>query len=889
MIASRYKVVREIGRGGMGVVYEVEHLHTAERHALKVLIGNSCRDPQALVRFKREARVSASVRSAHVVRVTDADTAAELDGAPFLVMDLLQGEDLEVHLRAHGSLAPKEVVAILQQVSQGLGRAHALGIVHRDLKPENLFLQQAEGDTPSTPPPSTPPRAPVVKILDFGISKLTRPESSADDDLALRVTATGAVIGTPLYMAPEQAGGGSGAGIGPWTDVWAIGLIVMRMLTGESYWGRDVTMTTLMRRLLGLETLELPSRRWPSHPWMSPALDAWFAKSCALEATERFTSVEEQVASLADAFQGSTIASADTLAVRPSDSTPPVTPTLQSARRASLVTAVMAVVLFGGACLVLVGFAMSKSERSKEHAAVTSRALVSSATPTAVMDQPLPKSNLPLAVSAYKAGLQELHDGDSKRAATEFRRAADLDPTMAAAFLRLALVGDGSSSADDSAHAGREAYLRAVSLRRDLSDRDRGLLDAIEPLVRDEPDPSENIARMRRVIERYPLDAELHGLMAGFLVTAADPPSVGLAEAQRAVELDPTYASAWQELSIFLLMARDDTAGAVDALERCVELAPASRDCLTERAHLKNFAGDCAAMEADARRARIGLRASAMFATGSSRESIEDVLRSPLYASEETPNEELLISLDILAGRFDVADAVLKRRAQSIVGPTKSAPVRIALTRALLLLETGSPGEADGVVAAVLRHKDSYAGGPPNEEHLLYGIRRITGGMTAREWRSEIDRSLKHPYFQTEGFPGGGVWAVTFGAGVTDGASAVAALEELPRFGMGGKFGYVRGVSERVDALAGHVFLLAGRFEEAIAHLKAATRRCMVLEYPFEHTQAHLWLGQALEQTKDRDGACAAYGVVLSRWGSAKPRSISAEQARARARALGCN
>jgi len=141
----------------MGVVYVVEHIHTGEHLALKVLHGSAAADPGVIARFKREARVGSQIKSDHVVRVTDADVAAELGGAPFFVMELLDGLDLEKLVAKLGPLHPRVVVTVLSQIARALDKAHGIGIVHRDLKPENIFLHRREDDTI------------VAKVLDFGI------------------------------------------------------------------------------------------------------------------------------------------------------------------------------------------------------------------------------------------------------------------------------------------------------------------------------------------------------------------------------------------------------------------------------------------------------------------------------------------------------------------------------------------------------------------------------------------------------------------------------------------------------------------------------------------------------------------------------------------------
>lgn len=282
LIASRYKVANEIGRGGMGVVYRVDDVHSRESFALKALLGAARFDPQATARFKREARASARIRSDYVVRVIDADTGPELEGSPFIVMELLQGSDLEQHIACQGPLAPELLIPVLTQVAEALELAHQLGIVHRDLKPENLFLHECADGTV------------MAKILDFGISKFI----SEEVDVANK-TSTGSVVGTPFFMSPEQARGENDR-VTPTTDVWAMGLVALRLLTGEHYWGVS-TMPELMMKIAVTEMIP-PSERWPNGKHMSPALDAWFLRSCEREQQKRWPSVPVQMMELASVF-----------------------------------------------------------------------------------------------------------------------------------------------------------------------------------------------------------------------------------------------------------------------------------------------------------------------------------------------------------------------------------------------------------------------------------------------------------------------------------------------------------------------------------------------------------------------------------------------------------
>jgi serine/threonine protein kinase len=272
-IASRYLPVRLIGKGGMGVVYEVVHAHTGEHLALKVLQGSAGAPAEALERFKREARAPAQIKSENVVRVSDADVAPELEGAPFLVMELLDGIDLE-QAAARSKPDPATIVGWLRQIAPALDKAHRLGIIHRDLKPENLFLATVED------------RPPIVKILDFGIAKMAEEGSAA--------TVSGQVLGTPKYMAPEQAA--RHPRVTPATDRYALGLIAYRLLVGESYY-RGAVMSILAEVIHGAPTA--PSARNPS---LGEAFDAWFMQACHRDPERRFPSASQQVEALAEAL-----------------------------------------------------------------------------------------------------------------------------------------------------------------------------------------------------------------------------------------------------------------------------------------------------------------------------------------------------------------------------------------------------------------------------------------------------------------------------------------------------------------------------------------------------------------------------------------------------------
>ncbi|UQA57897.1 serine/threonine protein kinase [Polyangium aurulentum] len=282
VIAGRYRVVREIGRGAVGSVHLVQHLHTDEQFALKILHDPAAASPEKIARFRVEARAPARIDSDHVVRITDADVAPELGGAPFFVMEYLRGKDLGAELEACLRLHPREVVFYMRQAARALDKAHGLGIIHRDLKPENLFLTEREDGVP------------LIKLVDFGIAKVTG-DAAAIAQIASK-TQTGRIFGTPLFMSPEQATGRVSQ-IGPTTDVWALGLVAHKLLTGRDHF-ESSTIAELIAKI-AYDPIQPPSKYGFDY---GRTYDAWFLRCCHREPGQRFRSAGEAVTALAEAL-----------------------------------------------------------------------------------------------------------------------------------------------------------------------------------------------------------------------------------------------------------------------------------------------------------------------------------------------------------------------------------------------------------------------------------------------------------------------------------------------------------------------------------------------------------------------------------------------------------
>lgn len=274
VVAGKYRIERLLGRGGMGAVYQATHLAIGKRVALKFLERDVARDRDAALRFQREAEAASSVESAHIVQIFDSGTSD--DGLPFLVMELLQGEDLRARLKREGRLELPDVVHIAAQVLRGLSRAHDAHIVHRDLKPDNIFLCSRDDDPM------------FVKIVDFGISKIVR--GTPADTLTRR----GTVLGTAFYMSPEQAQ--AFRDVDGRADLYSLGAILYEALAGRP----PHTGNAYEAVLISICTNDAPDIRVHA-PLVPAAVASVIAKALSRDRDLRFQTALDFYDALADA------------------------------------------------------------------------------------------------------------------------------------------------------------------------------------------------------------------------------------------------------------------------------------------------------------------------------------------------------------------------------------------------------------------------------------------------------------------------------------------------------------------------------------------------------------------------------------------------------------
>ena len=267
VVAQRFRLNRQLGRGGMGAVWHASDLRLDKACAVKFIEGEFASMPEAQSRFQREAKAAAALNSPHVVTIYDHGV---WDGTPYIAMELLEGEDLGKRLSRVGRISPQECVEVLTQVQRALTKAHAAGIVHRDLKPDNIYLVREDDERE------------LAKVLDFGIAK------SASSALDGSNTKTGAMLGTPYYMSPEQAQGIKA--VDHRSDLWSLGVIVFQILTGRLPFESEALGDLLVKIIVAPPPM-------PSHLVndLPSGLDEWWTKASQRDPNHRFQTAKELV------------------------------------------------------------------------------------------------------------------------------------------------------------------------------------------------------------------------------------------------------------------------------------------------------------------------------------------------------------------------------------------------------------------------------------------------------------------------------------------------------------------------------------------------------------------------------------------------------------------
>jgi eukaryotic-like serine/threonine-protein kinase len=848
-----FRVIGRLGRGGMGIVYRAEDEKLRRPVALKVLPIGVSGDADRRRRFLREARSAAAITHPNIATIYE---VGEADGRVFLAMELVEGETLRARL-VSGALPLPESLRIGRAIALGLEKAHEKGVIHRDVKPDNVMID----------------RDGAVKILDFGLAKLREEQSPAAlpyQPTESHGTEEGRVHGTPAYMSPEQA---AGKAVDARSDLFSLGVTLYEMATGLRPFAAATTAETIAA-ILRDEPIP-PSR---SQVRVPPDLERVILRALRKKPEDRFAS-----------------AAAMRMALEQCSSME--TPSNPRVARLALGAAFVA--------LVVAGLGVVRSRRPAALPALAPAASASVApAPTIVriIDQPPPNTTVPAAAAEYTAALQAMHDDSWLKSLGLFAKAVALDPKMAAAHLHLSIA----MLVVNNPPARRAEFEVAAGLRAQLSDRDTGLLEAMAPVLQNATqDPAEADRRLRALAERYPGDVELWMLLEiVHYATAA-----ALDPAERALKLDPGDAQSWESEGL-AYYAQGKYKEARAAFERCGTLSVDGADCFAWLGLVDSAEGHCADFEKHEHSAAdrnpvwsLGIL-WAMASTGQRSEIMEETASQIAAAlpAEFTPaviDAGMKVRLAILEGDFARAKLLATRESALIVG---DPALRASYGRRYLVaghlfdiaLETGDDASMRSIANDFVTHRDAWSSesmmGHGADLSLYFARLALPDGPPGASFealrQTWVDRAL------FAGADPGQVWVYAYASTSMTPDDARSALDALAHFGPAApSSGFPWELTDRAgspEADIGRVYLLAGRVDDAIEHLTRAAAQCDQLTSTIDHVRAELNLGLALEQKPDRVGACAAYGKVLARWGHAKPRSVTADAARARATALRC-
>lgn len=907
---GRYAIEELLGEGAMGRVYRALDTRLGRKIALKVIF-TAVDDPKAAERTAREARAAAALDHPNAVAIFD---VGEIDGTSFIAMELVTGYTLGRYVKSSAIAWPQRV-RWLVDVARALAAAHRSGIIHRDIKPDNVMIR-SDGR---------------AKVLDFGVARRAPGSDGAQPGLST-MGGDGQPIGTPLYMAPEQL---RSAPLDARTDQFAWGVLAYELLTGSTPWSGSHL--ALIARVL----TEVPAPIRQSHPEIPMEVEQVVMRALAKSPSDRFATMDEVIAQL-EPYMGE--------APRPHELLPPeaasgwrpaallptlrsghapkgadepaqpglmdpaalsgtrVTPPLLGRVRAALgageaprvrwsvvaVTASALIITF--AFFALVYRKRLAAQRATPAPVVTSVARTSA--PPAPTEAEPPLSMSPEAAAAYRVGLDNLRTGAPIR---PFERAVQLDPTFAAAHLQLAISG-ATSDIDEST---REHFRKAEELRGKLSERDQALLNAFEPIVLRQPsDWVEASRRLTASAERFPHNAQFWFELA-LIAQNGD----GLEQSNRYLDRvlaeDPgfTAALAYKGQNLAYL---GDFAAAREALETCIRLDPSSVECLGNYASIVAQEGACDALERDARQiiaaGTTNWRgywelAEALASDGRQLATVREALKGRWASLPDATRHQVeltdQIRLMLWAGDFAIAEQLARAALADVERSTRrdehGRPTRLLVQ---ILIETGRAAEAARIALDFVTRQDAWEPNPRAED-LAIG-RDVTpfmlsaaergGSITPSEfaqlradWVSGWDRRIA-PIYKNY------VWLHGYASVADTPEDAREAFATLSRYTQIPPF--------RPHTLAwagvGPARLLTGKTDEATSWLSDVTKSCLVLEFPVEHTQAYGWLGRAYEAKHDKSKACAAYRVVLDRWGKARPKSVTADKARERTKLLGC-
>jgi serine/threonine-protein kinase len=829
---AHFRIVGRLGRGGMGIVYRAEDEKLRRMVALKTLPTASASEPERRARFMREARSAAALTHPNIATIYE---VGEEDAGVYIAMELVEGETLRARIeREGGAIETTTALRIARGIARGLARAHAKGVVHRDLKPENVMLD-ADGEP---------------KILDFGLARI---ELAVDPDGVTVTELSGEVarFGTPAYMSPEQVLGDRACAP---SDVFSFGVILYEMLGGRRPFDAP-SVPKLFAAILESDPLPLED--------MPPSVAALVAKCLRRKPEERYASGRELLAAIDDLGKARV-----PVATRP--------------RR----TGVVLTLLAGAAVAALVW-----------RDAATTPTAAPPPRPVAITEHLPPKSANPEAAAEYATALQALRDGAMAAGIDKLRHASELDRSFSAAQIRLILYSRGWSKPD-----ARRFFETASQNRASLEERDRDLLLMVEQMViPDVRDKAEMTRRARVAAARWPHDAEVV-LLAGMSLGSEGEIDEALGDLDRALDLDPAFALALHEKAV-VQFGNGDADGCLETTERCLALSSTAASCARRRADIFAGRGRCEDLEREARRAVSAEPRGAMahdylidalVARRAPVEAVRDIVttRNALFIEAFSDANMSAAKAEFTEGNLAVytgrlGDAVRHELEAVRLLRSKSPTEKFEDDEIIPLYEEiGERAKAVSLAADDWKRSAASPSGDRDDSFALAEL-HLAGAIPLADFRREREtRATKVRAHSIESLDTS--WIEFYARTAATPDDAREAIEARPRFEPSSRSLGPIGSRAPLDEAVGRVHLLAGDLDAAIASLRLVTGACPVLAHLQWWLRAHAELGEALAAKGDTANACAAYGVVLSYWGDAKPRSITADKSRAQMRRLGC-
>ncbi len=895
---AHYTIESRLGVGGMGEVYLAKDERLHRNVALKVILekiedigsdGSSRGAQDASARLVREARAAASLAHPNVVSVFD---VGEHEGRVYLAMEYVVGKTLREMMRQNTVAWPKRL-RWLTDVARALAAAHKSGLVHRDIKPENVMVRE-DG---------------IIKVLDFGIARRILgpgidPNGRTEAAGMSTLTGAGVIIGTPMYMAPEQIKGGVAD---TRTDQFAWGVMAYEVLSGDRPWPDKSDLLAAVAMIL----TEPPASLRARVPELPPAVETVVARTIARDPSQRFDGMDEvadalePLATSIPSQQPITAASPKVGELTAHES--PKAKDKDPITKGALVTRLSPE--FPGhpqerpqkkrRWHFLLGIATALLAVGGYYKFIRKPLPVVIARPVVSVSQKLPDPVLdvqsPEALRAYQDGLQFWRDGASTRSRVSLEHAVELENSLAAAHLLLALQQLDIDSASSQDH-----FQKAFSHRVSLSDRDRVVLEALAPLLRPTADVGEAQAKLLEATKKSPNEA-LYFYLLGNVHQQRSEYELASADFRECVRLDPAFMPGWRaEGDAERQLGNVDVALA--AYDTCVKSSPAAAICLDQRIGLLRDRGECDRLEQDARswqsvepeapNASYWL-ADALLARGAKLESVEAALKRQWDAmpkdARAAGEPEDRANLAIFQGDFIEAERQTKDWEKAIT--RQEVMMHAAPTHQLALLdfETGDVQTAGKVADEFLRVMPALTPDPNGNDpsmwfdEYLYRSKRIDKDelnkrrkewMTAQELGKTQRENQRMAPFR---------WAMIYAGFAESMEEAKDALDILPQFLP------LPPDARRTpifNASVGKAYALAGNYDDALPLLKMVTEACIALDMPEVQTRSYYFLGLAMEGKGDLVGAKKAYSVVVERWGKARPKSVTADKAGARLKQL---